>query len=201
MKKLTKIYARILLLFLAIIVISIYGHKRKTLLNEMTIDWKNPTESLTRRESFSEHSLLEAYNRLTDCWYQPEAGIMEYPDYYVGAYIDDGILYVCCTELSEEILDEMNGILGEYKHLVEYREGGYSRNELQSLGEQLADKLRQNELPWTMWGIDEQKNCISIGFDRSRLGERWDTVLELVEEYQEKGLPIEIRDSGAVRLD
>ena len=201
MKKLTKISACIMLLLLAIIVISICGHKRKTLLNEIAADWKNPTESLTQRETFSEQSLLEAYNRLTDYWYQPETGLMVYPDYYAGAYIEEGILYVCCTELSDDVLNEMNGNLGGYKHLAEYREVGYSRNELQALGEQLADELKQNELPWTMWGIDEQKNCISIGFDRSGLGERWDRVLEFVEGYQEKGIPIEIRDTGAVRLD
>ena len=156
MKKLTKISACILFLFLAIVVISIYGYKRK-LLNEIAVDWKNPTESLTQRETFSEQSLLEAYNRLAAYWYQPETGLMVYPDYYAGAYIEEGILYVCCTELSDDVLNEMNGNLGGYKHLAEYREVGYSRNELQALGEQPADELKQNELPWTMWGIDEQK--------------------------------------------
>lgn len=67
-------------------------------------------------------------------------GMYEYPDYYGGSYMEDGILYVNLTAREQEIRDHLLEVCGAYSNVVQFRDVSYAMHDLLSLSEEISQE-------------------------------------------------------------
>lgn len=85
------------------------------------------------------------------------------PDYYAGAYIEDGMLMVLTTEWTLDVISDLGGRCADEK-ITFFSEAGYSYNYLKSL-ETFTEKLTADNFNVIEHGVDERENAYVITLD------------------------------------
>lgn len=102
-----------------------------------------------------------------------------YPQNFAGTYIDDDILYILWTTLSDQQRLFYNNLFIEYEGYYTYKFVEYSYNELQKLCEDIYSDIGNN-VQITSYGVDVLRNCAKIGIAKEDWERRNDHLKSLL---------------------
>lgn len=122
----------------------------------------------------------------------------DYPDYYGGCYIEDGILHIRLVSPPEETLATLKSVLSVYSPVVMYESCKYSYNESKKYADTIAKEMIDREYGVTSWHIDQITGNIEIGV----LAEDMEKAEKFVKKKKKKGYPpIVIQEGQYIKLD
>ena len=85
-----------------------------------------------------------------------------YPSNFAGTYIEDGILHILWTELSEQQQRFYDELFKPYNGSYNYKIVDYSYSDLKTLCEKTCDELK-NQIQISSYCVDVRKNSAKIG--------------------------------------
>lgn len=164
---------------------------------EDIIDDEQPQEDgMTDADKFfreydweSQNIANEKYARLMDSFpgdIEPEK---EYPENYCGAYYEDGSLYICLTDISEEAVKPYRDITGDDR--VEFIQQEFPLSYLRENQEYISGLMSDREWEINSTGVYQRDNRLGIGVGSREAEERLRVHL-LEKGYPENSFLIEI---------
>lgn len=109
----------------------------------------------------SQNIANEKYARLMDSFPGDTEPEKEYPENYCGAYYEDGSLYICLTDISEEAVKPYRDITGDDR--VEFIQQEFPLSYLRENQEYISGLMSDGDWEITGTGVYQHDNRLGIG--------------------------------------
>lgn len=141
----------------------------------------------------AENAAMEKFERLVSSFSDSTEGGKVYPEDYCGAYYEDGSLFICLTDISEEAVKPYSDITGGDE--VEFIKQEFSINYLMALSDYVVELMSDREWEINSGGLYQKDNRVGIGVGSQEALERLHA--HLTEKgYPENSFSIEIEEIG-----
>ncbi len=139
---------------------------------------------------------VEAQNWLMTYFFV-QGYVTEYPDWFGGCYIEDGLLYVKLVSPSEEVRETLSRRLDHYKDVVVFLDEELSLSVLQDYADRGAEELMDLGCEVTSWYVDSVDGQIVI----TVLGKDHAAATAWAEAASREGVQIKIEIGGYISPD
>ncbi|MBQ3530165.1 MAG: hypothetical protein IJA47_06730 [Oscillospiraceae bacterium] len=156
----------------------------------LTLDRKNtesdPTESTPSWEQrVAEQQYAVAASDALMHYFHNNGYVTDYPDYYGGGYIEDGVYHIRLCSPLEETMAELKMVLSVYSPVVAYESCEYSLNASQKYADTVAKEMLDKEFGVTSWHVSNRTGNIEIAV----VAEDMEAAEKFIKKRQEKGYP------------
>lgn len=114
---------------------------------ETTLSWE---------QKMMEQQYAAAANEALMHYFRNNGYVTDYPDYYGGRYIADGVLHIRLCSPPEEILSELKTVLSVYSPVVVYESCEYSYMKTKEYADTLANEMIDKGFALTSWYVSAQ---------------------------------------------
>lgn len=128
-----------------------------------------------------------------------EKGCFVFPDNYGGRFVQDDILYICLTDLSETTCTIYESILEGYESNCQFIQVDYSYDELLDICQSTVDYLEQQKISIEECSIWQSKNKICIGVNGENYANAKNALSKRIKQYgrsSETAIELELTESS-----
>lgn len=160
------------------------------------------TDSVTDDKAYdlmlSQENALFASEALMKAFGSDENGTVVYPDDYAGSWIDNDVLIISLTDISNETKAKYDDWIGEYAEYVQYEKAEFSYNYLKSKEESIVENLEEeNNIEIVGYTVSQRDNEVVVEVEADNSVSR---SLNTLEEDIVDGIPVSIVEVSDAEL-
>ena len=146
----------------------------------------------------SQENALFASEALMKAFGSDENGTVVYPDDYAGSWINNDVLIISLTDISNETKAKYDDWLGEYAEYVQYEKAEFSYNYLKSKEESIVETLEEkNNVEIVGYTVSQRDNEIVVEVKTNNTASR---SLNTLGEEVVDGIPVSIVEVSNAEL-